>query len=150
MTRSKVIEIFAALLVLLFVYAASSKLLNIPQSTFELFRQPLPRWSIPFLVWAIPIGELLISIALMFKKTRTIGFYASFALLTIFTGYIILGLANAFSKVPCSCGGIISGFTWTQHLIFNLFFVAVSLAGIILVRKQFRRADAFGHAILNS
>ncbi len=69
------------------------------------------------------------------KGTRKYGLWASFILLMIFTFYIS-GMLLSGEHLPCSCGGIIRELSWRQHLIFNLFFITLSLTGIVLERKQ--------------
>jgi hypothetical protein len=53
----------------------------------------------------------------------------------LFSGYTLI-ILHAFSYIPCSCGGIIKRLTWRQHLVLNLFFVGLAIAGIILQRKK--------------
>jgi methylamine utilization protein MauE len=68
-------------------------------------------------------------------KTRLLGLYASFSLMTMFTAYIIAILR--FSEfIPCSCGGVLSHMSWIQHLWFNVAFIFFALTGIILQSKQ--------------
>jgi putative oxidoreductase len=45
-------------------------------------------------------------------------------------------LAHFFPYIPCSCGGVIRKLTWPQHLVLNLFYVALSVLGLILQRSQ--------------
>ena len=52
---------------------------------------------------------------------------------TVYTGVILM---HFFPYVPCSCGGVIKRLTWTQHLILNLSFVAISILGVILQHKK--------------
>jgi hypothetical protein len=63
------------------------------------------------------------------------GLYASLVLMLAFTIYTAAVLLHAFKYVPCSCGGVIRKLTWPQHLVFNLFFVGISVAAIILLKK---------------
>jgi hypothetical protein len=98
--------------------------------------QPLPNSWTPFLVWGIPFLEIAISAALLFEYTRLLAFYASFVLMTLFTIYAIMILAHFFPYVPCSCGGVIRKLTWPQHLALNLFYVALSVLGLILQRSK--------------
>jgi hypothetical protein len=43
----------------------------------------------------------------------------------------------SFDKnLPCSCGGIISKLSWKQHILFNLFFIMLSITGIKVQRKM--------------
>jgi uncharacterized membrane protein YphA (DoxX/SURF4 family) len=134
--RQIVLEIIVSLLVLLFVYASISKFLDFQTFKKEMNNQPLPHSWTPALVWCIPCSEIGLSLALIFERTRLIGFYGSLALMSLFSGYAIIILFHAFSYIPCSCGGIIKRLSWRQHLVFNLFFVGLSLAGISLQRRK--------------
>jgi hypothetical protein len=84
------------------------------------------------LVWGIPLLEVAISIAVLFERTRLAGFYAAFILMCLFSIYTGIVLMHFFSYIPCSCGGVIRKLTWPQHLALNLFYVALSVVGIIL------------------
>jgi len=134
--RQVVLECIAALLILLFLYASVSKFLDFKRFIDEMNNQPLPNSWTPFLVWGIPFLEIAISAALLFEYTRLLAFYASFVLMTLFTIYAIMILAHFFPYVPCSCGGVIRKLTWPQHLALNLFYVALSVLGLILQRSQ--------------
>ncbi len=144
MKKSKIIEIFAGLLILLFVYAAFSKLFDHQKFSEDMHNQPFPRWMASFFVWSVPSIELLISGCLLFERTRKTGFYASLFLLTLFTLYIAAILLHFFPRTPCSCGGVIRKLSWQQHLWFNLFFMTLSVAGI---RLQSRLPDKSSHQL---
>jgi len=62
------------------------------------------------------------------------GFYAAFGLMVILTVYLALMLGTQ-QHLPCSCGGAIEGLTWRQHVLFNLFFLALAGLGIKLVHS---------------
>ena len=134
--RRIVIEIIAALLVLLFLYASVSKLLGFKVFVDEMNNQPFPNWMTPYLVVIIPGSEILISLALLFDRTRMIGFYASLVLLFLFTLYAALVLLHVFEYVPCSCGGMLKKLNWWQHFLFTLGFLILSIAGIALSKKK--------------
>jgi len=136
MKRKIIIEIISSLLILLFLYASFSKWLAFKTFIGEMNNQPFPNWMTPFLVWSIPILEVLIAVGLIFEKTRVRSLYASLFLMLAFTIYTVVVLLHAFKYIPCSCGGVIRKLTWPQHLIFNLFFVGISLLGIILKKRE--------------
>lgn len=136
MKRKIVIEILSSLLVLLFVYTSVSKWLDFKKFIGEMNNQPLPNWMTPALVWTLPAAEMIIAVLLMFDRTQLIGLRASLILMLLFTVYTLLVLLKAFPRTPCSCGGVIENLSWGQHLVFNLFFVGVALAGIILKKKE--------------
>jgi hypothetical protein len=122
---------------MLFLYASVSKFLDFQRFIGEMNNQPLPNSWTPFLVWTVPSLEIAISLALIFERTRMVGLIASLVLMTLFTIYTAIILLHFFDYVPCSCGGVIRKLSWPQHLVFNLFFVALSVLGIILQRRSF-------------
>lgn len=136
MKRKIIIEIISSLLILLFLYASVSKWLSFKTFIGEMNNQPFPNWMTPFLVWSIPFIEVLIAVGLIFEKTRVQSLYASLFLMLAFTIYTVVILLHAFKYIPCSCGGVIRKLTWPQHLFFNLFFVGISLLGIILKKRD--------------
>ena len=136
MKRKIVIEILSSLLILLFVYTSVSKWLAFKTFVGEMNNQPFPNWMTPALVWTLPTVEIIISGLLMFERTQLIGFRAALILMLLFTVYTFLVLINVFGRTPCSCGGVIENLTWGQHLVFNLFFVGVALAGILLKNRK--------------
>ncbi|HET6256945.1 MAG TPA: MauE/DoxX family redox-associated membrane protein [Puia sp.] len=137
--KQVLVECACALLIGLFLYASISKFLDFKTFTDQMNNQPLPNSWTPFLVWAIPLLEIAISITLLFEYTRLIGFYASLVLMIVFTIYTGIVLLHFFPYIPCSCGGVIRNLTWSQHLALNLFYVALSILGIVLQhRKSFK------------
>ncbi|AEV96597.1 hypothetical protein A4D02_20745 [Niastella koreensis] len=136
MKRKIIIEIISSLLILLFLYASVSKWLAFKTFIGDMNNQPFPNWMTPYLVVIIPVAEVLIAMGLIFEKTRVPALYASFVLMMAFTIYTVTVLLHAFRYVPCSCGGVIKKLTWPQHLFFNLFFVAISLLGIWLKKRD--------------
>ena len=134
--RQVLLEVIVSLLVLLFLYASISKFLDFKTFIKETNNQPLPNSWTPFLVWIIPCSEVAISLALLFERTRLAGLYGSLVLMGVFSIYALIILLHAFSYIPCSCGGIIKRLTWRQHLVLNLFFVGLSIAGIRIQRRK--------------
>lgn len=135
--RQVLLETISALLIMLFLYASVSKFLDFKTFTGEMNNQPFPNSWTPFLVWAIPLSEIAIALSLIFERTRLVGLYTSLVFMSFFTVYAGAILLHFFSYVPCSCGGVISKLNWRQHLVFNLFFVALSIIGILLKRGKF-------------
>lgn len=134
--KKLVLEISSLLLFILFAYTAASKFQDFNMFVLEINNQPFPNWMTPYLAWSLPSIELLIAASLIFAKTKKIGYWASFVLMFLFTTYTALVLLHVFKKVPCSCGGVISLLSWKQHLIFNLFFLALATIGIRLTRNR--------------
>lgn len=137
MKRKIVVELISFLLMSLFLYAAFSKWLAFGQFRNDINNQPFPNSLTPFIIYLLPPIEVLITVALMFERTRTVGLCASLILMSAFSIYTAAVLMNFFDYVPCSCGGIIRNLSWPNHLILNLFFVAISFVGILLRRNRF-------------
>lgn len=135
MKRALIVEIVCFLFILLFVYAALMKLLDVEKFTVQLGQSPLLMAFAPVVAWVVPLVELIIAIMLIFQRTRLLGLIASFTIMVMFTMYIAIILTFA-SHVPCSCGGILEKMGWTEHLIFNIAFVVLAIIGITLLNKE--------------
>lgn len=129
------VELICLLYILLFVYAAVSKLLDFKNFQVQLGQSPLLNIFASWLAWLVPLAELVIAIALYFHSMRFWALYASFTLMAIFTAYIYI-ILNYSSYVPCSCGGILEKLGWTEHLVFNIVFVVLAIAGLFLLKNS--------------
>lgn len=146
MKRSTLISVYAAPIILLFLYTGTSKFIDFHTFHREMMNQPFPTSWAPYISWILPSLEILIALALLLDRTRRVGFYFSLGLMSLFTLYTCLVLFHVFHYIPCSCGGVIKHLTWTQHLFFNLFFVGIAILGIRLGsgsvgEKQLERLD---------
>ncbi len=133
--QSILIEIISTLLILLFVYAAVSKLLDYQKFQVQLGQSPLLTAFAGWVAWIIPTIEVVISVLLAIRRSRLAGLYASFSLMVMFTAYII-AITRFSDYIPCSCGGILQKMTWNQHLIFNIGFTALALIGILTYKQS--------------
>ena len=136
MIRKHLAELITTLLVILFTYTALSKILDVDTFHKQMLNQPLPETLSQNLVWLVPVSEITTSIFLILKPLRLHGFVLAFLLMLAFTLYVSLILANTFAYIPCSCGGILNTLSWEAHLIFNIVFTLLALAGIIIERKR--------------
>ena len=118
-------DLAAALLLMLWLYTAINKFMDLPQFHFALMRSPLLAKFSKLLTWFIPSLEILLAILLFIPATRKKGLVGSFILLLLFTIYLIYMLAFTADR-PCSCGGVINSLTWPEHIVFNVFFLVVS------------------------
>lgn len=138
MRRIHIIDIISFLLILLFVYAAVSKVMDFEQFKGQMFNQALPHKVATTLIWTLPEFEILTALMLFFEQTRLLGYYLSTILMCLFTVYIALVLLHYFSRVPCSCGGVIKALGWKMHIVFNLFFLLLSILGIFIINRERR------------
>lgn len=138
MKKKIALEGMIAMLVLLYLYTGLTQLLAFKFFYGNIFNQPIFQWSKPILVYLIPGAQLLIAAGLLFERTRKLALWSSLGLLTIFTVYIVLIILNALARVPCTCGGVISSFTWPQHLVFNISFMILNAIALVLRKKTFK------------
>src|SRR5579872_238198 len=137
--REIVIQTIISLIILLFIYAASSKLLDYTKFRVELGKSPLLTAFAGLVAWSIPLIEIGIALLLAFVRTRLLGLYASFTLMVLFTAYIVY-ILNFSPYVPCSCGGVLQKLDWRTHLIFNSIFVALSGLGVMIYKPAPQQA----------
>lgn len=121
--------VIAYLFILLFTYAAVSKLIEFEDFQTQLGQSPLLGAFASPISYAVIGIELLISLLLAIGRTRLYALYASFCLMVMFTTYIII-ILNFTSFTPCSCGGVLESMGWTEHLIFNVVFIMLAAVGV--------------------
>jgi hypothetical protein len=130
-SKSFIIKLVCILYVLLFIYAAMSKLLDFENFQVQLGQSPLLSSFAVWISWLVPFTELITAGLLMFQKWRSLGLQAAFSLMTMFTVYIFI-ILHYSSFIPCSCGGILEKMSWNIHLIFNIVFVLLAVTAILL------------------
>lgn len=133
--RNTIIEIICSLFIILFIYTGINKIMDFAKFKFEMGRSPFLQNISEFVAITIPPAELLIALMLIIKRTRLLGLYVSFFLMTLFTGYVWIMLHYAYD-LPCSCGGIIQKMTWNQHLYFNALFTTFALIGTLIENNK--------------
>ena len=125
------VEVICFLFILLFVYAAVSKLLDYENFRVQLGQSPLLTAFASWVAWAVPVVEILVAGMLFFPRLRLWAIYAAFSLMVMFTAYIVI-ILNFSDFITCSCGGVLDKLGWTEHLIFNLVFVFFGATGFLL------------------
>lgn len=133
MERKKAItlEVICYAIILLFMYAALSKLFMYDIYKYDLGRSPYIGKFAPYLSLTLPFSEIAISVMLFFESTRRLGLWLSFLLMCVFTVYVGLMIGILNSR-PCTCGGLIRELTWRQHFALNIFYTAIAGIGIWL------------------
>ena len=116
-----IVEIVSYSYILLFVYAAVSKLLDFENFQTQLGQSPLLSAFAGWVSWIVPVTEIILSILLLINGLRVVALFASYLLMVMFSVYIFI-ILHYSEFVPCSCGGILEKMTWQQHLAFNLIF----------------------------
>jgi len=127
--KKRIPDIICGLLILLFAYAACSKLMELGKFTNVLSKAPVIGNYAAFLAGVVPMTELIIVLLLMIPGTQKTGLSAATALLMIFTVYLVF-MVLTDRHLPCSCGGVIQQLGWKEHIIFIAFFIGTGIAGI--------------------
>ena len=134
MRRQNAIDIICFLFIVLFVYAAVSKLLDLEEFRLQIGHSPLLTDIAGFVAWFIPLTEVVIAVMLAIPVMRLAGLYAAFSLMVVFTAYII-SILQFSESIPCSCGGVLQRLGWTEHLIFNCAFILLAFTGVLFEAK---------------
>lgn len=124
------------LLIVLWIYAGTSKLLNYEQTKTEMMHQIFDASFSGVLAWLVPVTELVAGLLIAVPLTAKYGLLLSVCLLSVFTIYILGGLLHYYETMPCSCGGVIRHMNWTQHFLFNLFFLTLNGIALIIQPKE--------------
>lgn len=132
------IRTITLILLCLWIPVSIDKLLNFEVFKAGILRQPFSDTLGYALIYTLPFLEALIVVFLLLSKLRFCGFLLSTVMMVAFTAYIGLALAGTWEKLPCGCGSVISGLSWKQHFIFNLFFLLISGLGLNITKIQRR------------
>ncbi len=126
-----IVETVCLLFIMLFVYAALSKLMDFENFRAQIGQSPLLSPFANFISAGVIAVEIVISILLAAPRTKYIALWLSAALMGMFTAYIAI-ILNFSSFIPCSCGGILEKMGWREHLIFNIAFLVLAMAAVRL------------------
>lgn len=138
MKRIIILDIISVLFVTLFLYTGISKLIDYSLFKEQISMFPFLKPIANYLATFLPIIEFIVAIAYLVPRCRMKALYGSLILMIVFTVYIILILSFS-ENIPCSCGGIISKLSWTEHFFFNSILIVFALVGINLERRQINR-----------
>src|ERR1700747_255939 len=118
MKKSILVDIITYFFVLLFLYTGVAKLLEVQTFKEQMASSPLLGSMSGIITWALPIGEILLAIALFIPAFRLKALYVTFVLMALFTIYVV-AILFMDNEISCSCGGIVEELTPKQHIIFN-------------------------------
>ena len=148
--KNIIVEVISLLYVLLFVYAATSKLLDFQHFKIELGQSPLLSAFADWFSILVPVIEYLICLLLVIPRLKLIGLFSAYGLMLMFSVYIFI-ILHYTSFVPCSCGGVLEKLKWGDHLIFNLVFLSLVVMAILFFlqtsenkNKRLKRKSLFG------
>ena len=129
--RQQIPYFISMVFVILFVYAAASKLIDYRQFQEQLGQSTILKGYQDTLAWIVPAVEVSVSFLLLFQRYRIFALLICLGLMTMFTAYILFML-HFSDTIPCSCGGVISDLGWKGHLYFNGVLIVLAAVGIVL------------------
>jgi len=130
-----IIKIASVLFIVLFVYSATSKLLDFEQFKIQLGQSPIITAYADWVAWGIPLIEYVITGLFLVPRSISLAFYASFSLMTMFTTYILL-ILNFSDYIPCSCGGVLEDLGWAEHIVFNVGFIIIAAIALSYLERN--------------
>jgi hypothetical protein len=128
-------ELLSAILILVYVYAAASKVMELRLFHAQLDYYPYLKPFSGLLFWFVPSVEISIALLLIVPEFRFFGFFLSSILISVFTGYFAAMIFVFNRNLPCPCGGLLRFLDWKQHIILNLTLIAISILGIRMARS---------------
>lgn len=136
--RTTIIETIIVLDIVLFLYTGISKIMEYNEFKEQLADSPIFGFVSTPVALLLPWVEFAVVLMLIVPRWRLKGFYATLAMMILFTAYII-GLFIINKELPCSCGGVFALLSWEQHLVFNGFFILLNALAIRLQKREIKQ-----------
>lgn len=124
------------ILVVIWTYTGTEKLLDWNRSWNAFHNQTFPRELADIISYVIPISEILLALLLAFTFTRWWGLIGSLLLLSVLNTYIGLIWWGAFPRVPCNCAGFLESMGWEAHFWFNAVLTLMVVFVLFLNKKS--------------
>jgi len=133
--KDRLVFLISLVCISLFVYTAYSKIIDHHRFFKGLSKVAVIGGSALYISWLVPAAEISISVLLSIPNTYRWGLYGFTCLMILFTGYI-LSIVLWAKRLPCHCGGVIEKLSWTQHIWFNLAFIALAVFALWLSKLK--------------
>ena len=137
-TRNILVQVVSYATVVLFVYAAVSKIITFEAFQAQLGQSPLTSVYADLISYGLIGSELVLAISLCFSFSQSFALKAATFLMLLFTAYIIV-ILNFSSVVPCTCGGLLEKLDWHSHLGFNSIVIVALTCALLLQSKSWMR-----------
>lgn len=135
MNLHPIIIVITGFLILLWAYAAFSKIIDIPAFKKALRIQVFPLWVAKILLYVLPLSEIFVIVLLLIPETRLIGMYTSLFMMLLFTLYVGGAVFKIYERTPCACGGLFARLGWKKHFKVNVVLTIIALIGVILMEN---------------
>jgi uncharacterized membrane protein YkgB len=127
--KERIVVLISWLCMALFLYTAYAKIIDHDRFLKGLARVHLINNFALSISYAVPIVEIIVASLLLIPNALKIGLYSFISVMSLFTGYIVSAMIWE-KKLPCHCGGAIEKLSWSQHIWFNLAFIAIAIVAL--------------------
>jgi len=117
----------------LFLYTAYAKIVDHYRFLNGLAQVHIISGFAVFISFAVPVIEIFVALLLLIPQTAKVGLICFIAVMSSFTIYIISAMIWE-KRLPCHCGGAIEKLSWSQHIWFNLAFIAIAIFALRLIK----------------
>lgn len=130
-----IVQAICYVLAAVLLYSAYAKFIDLETFKISLYiSDHIPKEFVSYLYVTVPTVELIVALLLIFyHKRRKEILLSAFALFSIFTLYYAISKKEGGNQ--CACGGFLNELSFSQHLIFNIVLIMLSLVGLILHDK---------------
>lgn len=135
MFRQIFIQTVCLLLLFVLLYTGISKWLNFMHFSRSMYSQPLPDWLVDWLIYLIPVAEIIAAMLLILTRFRLLGLWVAAALMVFFTAYVFYIRFSDWEKITCPCGGLFAQLNWTQHAWVNSILTILAITTTIMYRN---------------
>lgn len=131
LNREAITTVIVFLCGLLFLFSALDKITDYGSFRTQAGKSPILAGYEGVVAWAVPTGEMVITLLMVITCTRLIGLYSFFTLMLLFIGYIIL-LSRVSPDLPCGCNFLTEQLSPNAHILLNGLFAVMAASGALL------------------
>ena len=128
------IEVIASLLIVLFLYAATTQVVSHPTFQSQINRSLSNAALSGIIAWLIPAIQLTMVFLLGRPATRLPAFSCSLAIVSCYTVYLVMMLPGAY-KSYCNCGELWREARLEINILVNVAIILLAATAIVLTGR---------------
>jgi hypothetical protein len=142
MKARTVIEVIASLLIVLFLYAATTQVVSHPTFQSQINRSLSNTALSGIIAWLIPAIQLTMAFLLWRPATRLAAFSCSLAIVSCYTVYLVMMLPGAYNSF-CNCGELWQQARLELNILVNVAIIFLAATAIILTGRFTKNSPRF-------
>ncbi len=99
--------LFSVVFIVFWFVVLATQLHDFIKFKAEIYNQIFPAFVSHALIYVLPSAEICVAALLVWRMTTLTGLALSFLLMLAFTVYVGLALLNVYTRMPCSCAGLL-------------------------------------------